>query len=310
MLHKLRIRNGIKHKDSTFEFKKGLTVIKGKNGNGKSLIQEFIRFALFGSSALRGKVADYPSDMDIELDFSIKNEEINIKRTTKDCVVKCGENTVKGTTQCNAFILSKLGYDLSVFDMGNAAKQFEIDKLGKMKPSERKNAIDQIIGLTAVTKLIKQLKDEKNEIKNYILGFKNALVEPEIPRVPENYTESSVIDGKLREKRKIKADRDLAEARMKEHECICPQWNSDVPVGDLKNESLYNYHKNAFDKLIKEFPVCGSKYTRDELTKWYFDSRAWRNWEEPGISLEEIQKQKGEPARRLPLWSVRLSRSR
>lgn len=285
MLHKLTIKNGIKYKNSEFTFEKGLTVIKGKNGNGKSLIQEFIRFALFGSSALRGKVSDYPSDMEIGLLVTIKGKKIDITRTLKDCVIKVdGDVAVRGTTACNTWIIGELGYDLSVFDMGNAAKQFEIDKLGKMKPSERKTAIDQIIGLTAVTKLIKQVKDEKNEVKNYVLGFKDSLVEPELPDAPNNYRESSSIDEELRQKREIKANRDLAEARMKEHECVCPQWSGEIPTGDLKNESL---HKFWLEK-VKGLNTEGSKYTREELNDWLRASNEWYNYKEPELTEEEI----------------------
>lgn len=294
MILGLRIENGVKYKDRTFKFEKGLTTISGPNGAGKSLIQEFIRFGLFGTQALRGKISDYDPSLRITLYIKIRDEIIKIERTLKDCVITAPEGEeVRGTSICNSWIIHKLGYNMSVFDIGNAAKQFEINKIGDMKPTERKNAIDQVIGLNVVTKLIKEIKDEKNELKNYVNGFESALVEPVEPTKPEDYVESNELYEKYKEKVLIKDNANYFKRKCEELKCDeVNEWKGEIPQGELKNEALYNYYKDAFDKLTKEFPVWGSKYTREELTKWYFDSRAWRNWEEPDIDLEEIQKQK------------------
>lgn len=293
MILGLRIENGVKYKDRTFKFEKGLTTISGPNGAGKSLIQEFIRFGLFGTQALRGKISDYDQNMKITLAIRIKDEDILITRTLKDCVITAPETEVRGTTLCNSWIIHKLGYNMSVFDIGNAAKQFEINKIGDMKPTERKNAIDQVIGLNIVTKLIKEIKEEKNELKNYVNGFESALVEPTEPIKPEGYIDSNKLQDEYNAKILIKDNANYFKRKCEELNCDrINEWEGKIPQGNLKNEALYNYYKGEFDKLTKEFPVWGSKYTREELTKWYFDSRAWRNWEEPGVSLEEIQKQK------------------
>ena len=296
MILGLRVENGVKYKDRTFKFEKGLTTIVGENGAGKSLIQEFIRFGLFGSSALRGKLSDYDPNLRITLSIRIRDENILIKRTLKDCVITASEGEeVRGTSTCNDWIIRRLGYNMSVFDIGNAAKQFEINKLGDMKPAERKNAIDQVIGLNVVTKLVKELKDEKNELKNFVKGFETALVEPVEPKKPENYVDSKELIKVYDEKLTAKDTGKLLKSKCEELKCDqVDEWKDNVPVGDLKNEALYNYYKNEFDKLVKEYPVWGSKYSRDELTKWYFASKEWRAWKEPEISLEEIRKQKSQ----------------
>ena len=275
MILGLRVENGVKYKDKTFKFEKGLTTIAGENGAGKSLIQEFIRFGLFGSSALRGKLSDYDPNLRITLGIKIRDENIIIKRTLKDCVITASEGEeVRGTSTCNDWIIRRLGYNMSVFDIGNAAKQFEINKLGDMKPAERKNAIDQVIGLNVVTKLIKELKDEKNELKNFVKGFETALVEPVEPEKPENYVDSEELIKVYDEKLTVKDTGKLLKSKCEELKCDqVDEWKDKVPVGDLKNEALYNYYKNEFDKLVKEYPVWDSKYSRDELTKWYFASR-------------------------------------
>lgn len=285
MIKELRLENCIKYKDKVFTFNKGLTIIKGKNGNGKSLIQEMIRFALFGSSALRGRVSDYNPNMRITLICTINGDEVIIVRTLKDCTIN---GTIKGTTPCNEWIRKKLGYDLTVFDMSNAAKQGEIAKLGKMKPSERKLAVDQVVGLTAVTKLIKELKNERLELKNYISGFESVLVEPTEPEKPVRYKNSSDLSAELDEARKYKSAYDFRAAKVKELECEEPVWTGETPKGDLKNESIYLFMKNKVEELEK-LDELGSQYTEEQLDQMLYESEQWRDWEEPKISMETIE---------------------
>lgn len=293
MLHKLSIKNGIKHKNATFNFEKGLTVIKGKNGNGKSLIQEFIRFALFGTSALRGKVSDYPADMEIKLELTIKNNPVEIVRTLKDCEILSDAGTVivKGTTPCNAWIVKELGYDLNVFDMGNAAKQMEINKLGRMKPTERKNAIDQVIGLSIISKLIKQLKDEKNELKAFVSGMESALTEPQEPIKPDNYRDSKEFKKEIDEKIKLRLDYESLLKSAEFNRSPEPFWSEEIPQGNLGNE---NHHKMLLRqfKSYTEEDKKGSKYNEEELRNWIIASDQWRNYKEPEISEEECNKLK------------------
>lgn len=285
MIKELRLENCIKYKDKVFTFNKGLTIIKGKNGNGKSLIQEMIRFALFGSAALRGRVSDYNPNMKITLICTINGDEVIIVRTLKDCTIN---GIIKGTTPCNEWIRKKLGYDLTVFDMGNAAKQGEIAKLGKMKPSERKLAIDQVVGLSAVTKLIKELKNERLELKNYISGFESVLVEPTEPEKPVRYKNSYDLSVELDEARKYKSAYDFRVAKVKELECEEPVWTGETPKGDLKNESIYLFMKNKVEELEK-LDELGSQYTEEQLNQMLYESTQWKDWKEPVISMETIE---------------------
>ena len=306
MILGLRIENGVKYKDKTFKFSKGLTTISGPNGAGKSLIQEFIRFGLFGTQALRGRLSDYDPTLKVTLIIKIRDDIISIKRSLKDCVIEAPNGEfVHGTTTCNSWIVNKLGYNMSVFDIGNAAKQFEINKLGDMKPSERKTAVDQVIGLTAVTKLIKQLKEERNEIKNYILGFESALQEPTEPEQPKNYKESEIIRKEYDEKILIKDEITYLERKCDELKCSeVPEWEGDVPTGDLSKEVLYNHYLEEFNKL-PDNAKDGSVYTEDYLEKWLFESNQWSKWIAPEITLEKIEEER-EKWREYKYWkSVR-----
>ena len=285
MLKSLRIVNGIKYKDRTFNFEKGLTAIVGPNGGGKSLIQEFIRFALFGSAALRCKVSNYPSNMRIELTIEIKGKEYNIVRTLKDCSIN---GIINGTSACNHYITEILGYNMSVFDIGNAAKQFEINKLGDMKPTERKAAVNQLIGLDTITYMIKELKEKKNSLKSFCEGIELGLTEPNKPEWCEQFNISAkTYEQNFSLLNKEKIDYIATKNTCESLKCEKPTWNKPIPKGDLSNEKL---HKDLLKRKenLGDFVYC--EYKRDYLDDVWIRQLDWRGWTEPEITEEEAHK--------------------
>ena len=48
MIHELTLLNTPKHSGKTFKFKEGMNLIKGENESGKTVVLEFIDFALHG----------------------------------------------------------------------------------------------------------------------------------------------------------------------------------------------------------------------------------------------------------------------
>lgn len=286
MLKHLHLENAIKYKNADFDFKKGTTLICGENGSGKSLIQEFIRFALFGSQALRGKVSDYPQDMKVELDFTISGVEHKIKRTINDCNF---DNIVSGTKPCNKAIIETLGYNMEVFDMGNCSKQFEITALGKMKPSDRKAAIDQLIGVDVVDKIIKELKVERSEKTGVVNGIKSTMIEPEEPVKPENYRDVNELRKEIDLLRNRKNEIESVEAICKAMQVEKPIWNGEIPKFTTDDVFLYNKIKEKLLVMGDIKPqICE---TSEELDSLRNASRMWENWEVPYLSIEQIEKE-------------------
>ena len=74
ILNKLEIENFRSHKDTTIEFPRGITLIVGKNGAGKSSILEAISFALFGeiNTSLDEAIRQPSSSSDIVDKMSVK----------------------------------------------------------------------------------------------------------------------------------------------------------------------------------------------------------------------------------------------
>jgi exonuclease SbcC len=148
------------------KFKNGFGVITGSNEAGKSFIIEVVRYCLFGSAALRGKAEDYKS-LKASLTFWVKDNEYEVSRTSGTAKLEVhgacdGPPLVlaTGTKPVNAHILSLLGFGLEVFDVACSANQGDIERLGNLKPTERKRMVDEVIGLTKIDEVAKWCGEE------------------------------------------------------------------------------------------------------------------------------------------------------
>ncbi|MBP5469044.1 MAG: AAA family ATPase, partial [Candidatus Riflebacteria bacterium] len=184
MLKKIEILGGPIHAGKSFSFTTGETAIIGPNGCGKSLLAEYMAFALFGTVALRGKVTDYKG-LSVRVELVIKGNPYIIERDTKTCKLTSGNEVIcLGTKPCNAKIITLLGYDYNVYKMGNYAGQLDILGLGKLKPSERKTALDRTLGIGIIDKLIKYANDIALKNQHESEALKSVLLDPGPEPVP------------------------------------------------------------------------------------------------------------------------------
>lgn len=179
-------------RDFSHTFAKGLTAITGPNGTGKSLIPEMVVYALFGSKALRGKAEDYKT-LNVTLGASVGGKDISITRSkgTATLVVD-GSTSATGTVAVNAEIVRLFGYSLDVFNVANVAKQGEIEKLGAMKPAERKRLVDEVVGINVLEALETYIAGELKSAKAVAdaLGDKRPL--PEEPTLHSSFSREEV----------------------------------------------------------------------------------------------------------------------
>jgi exonuclease SbcC len=207
MLRKIYIDQMFRHFDRTIEFGKGLTGIIGKNESGKSLIVEAIRFALFGSAALRGKAEDYKK-LHVELWFDIKGIPYHvIRKAGKVELYRDGAELASGTKPVNAAIIDALGYDLTVFDVANACNQGNVEALSNMRPTERKSMVDRTIGLDVLDDVIAHCGAEALAAKKLADALSKNLVEPIEPIQPESYTPAISLESELQLNRGLLTER-------------------------------------------------------------------------------------------------------
>lgn len=207
MIKKLYIDQGFRHFDRTFEFEKGLTGIVGKNEAGKSLIVEFIRYALFGSAALRGPSEDYKK-LHVELWFSVKGSDYHVIRKGSKVILKRdGEDLASGTKPVNQAVVEALGYDMTVFDVANACNQGNVEALSNMRPAERKAMVDRTIGLDVLDNLIKVAGERALMFKRDADTIERTLVKPTEPTEPAGYRSSETVLRDLTVARELVATR-------------------------------------------------------------------------------------------------------
>ncbi len=130
-----------------FEFKPGFGLITGANEQGKSLIIEVVRWCLFGSSALRGKAENYKTLRAMQ--FSARGQTYVVDRTFTTAKLMQGDAVLcSGTAQVNKHIPALLGFGLDVFAC--AANQGDIERLGNLRPAERKRMVDTVSASTGL----------------------------------------------------------------------------------------------------------------------------------------------------------------
>ena len=182
VINYIHIKNMFVHRDTKIEFTDGKNVIIGDIGKGKTLVNESIAFALFGSVALRGKSPQYKKT-EIELSFNYNNEVFLIKRKINDASLSMFDkdsNTFiemcNSTSIVNQKIVSLLGYNYDIYLLSNYCKQKKLAYFSELTPAKRLQYIDKISGIEEgkeyavyLTKIRKSLKDNLSLLKDMII---------------------------------------------------------------------------------------------------------------------------------------------
>lgn len=171
VINYVHIKNMFVHKDTKIEFQSGKNFIIGPVGSGKTLINEAIAFALFGTTALRGKASGYDKKLEVELNFNYKNELFHIKRKLNDASLSIYDSSinkyveiVNSTSVVNQKIINLLGYNYDVYLLSNYSKQKKLSYFSDLTPAKRLQYIDKISGI-----------EESKEYSNYLIGVRKSL---------------------------------------------------------------------------------------------------------------------------------------
>lgn len=158
---RLKLRNFKSYGTEIINFDKGITVIVGENGAGKSSIFEGISFALFKQHTA-GKLGDLVRNnmdsMTVELDFISQGKEYRIMRdknkskSTSRLLTKTSSegdfmSLCSGDKEVSAYIKEILDMDADLFLNAIYVRQGEIAELVDKQPADKKKLIGKLLGL-------------------------------------------------------------------------------------------------------------------------------------------------------------------
>ena len=211
---RLKLNNFKSHKNTTINFNKGISVIVGENGAGKSTILEAISFALFKQHTAK-KIDDLVRNngnaMSVELQFITNGKEYKIVREKKSNLksslyAKTSLDSgfmhiCSGDREVNNEIKQILDIDSDLFLNAIYIRQGEIAELVDKTPADKKQLIAKLLGIDSLEKAWKNLLPF---INNYELKL-------------------SELEGKLYNSQELKDDyerksRELEELKVKGHE--------------------------------------------------------------------------------------------
>lgn len=258
-----------RHMQEMIVFQTGFGTITGPNEAGKSFVIEMVRWALFGSSALRGKQSEMKKAR-AKLVFSVRGDDYVIERTTSNAKLsRDGQNLAIGTQPVNQKVAQVLGFGMDVFDIACVANQGDLERLGAMKPAERKRMVDNVIGLGIIDDLAKYTAEEAKNLRRQAEDLLSLLRSPVAPDRPHGYRPAAELETELAAKSDARAALARIEGRLS-HGLRAPDKPNTAGLdrgGLLEHSEKLRALKAEEAQLVMELRSlpAPSKFTTDQL---------------------------------------------
>lgn len=186
---RLKLNNFKSYKNTTITFDKGISVIVGENGAGKSTILEAISFALFKrftAKKIDDLVRNNADTMSLELDFISSNKEYRIIRDKTKTKMKSTLLTktssegqfitlCTGDKEVSKNIKEILDIDSDLFLNAIYIRQGEIAELVDKNPADKKLLIGKLLGIDSLEKSWKNLLQFITHYENELAELKGKL---------------------------------------------------------------------------------------------------------------------------------------
>ena len=185
---KLKLNNFKSHENTTIKFDKGISVIVGENGAGKSTILEAISFALFKQHTgkkIDDLVRNNAQSMSVELEFTSNSRQYRIVREKKSNLkssiykkTSADGNYVHictGDKEVSNEIRQILDIDSDLFLNAIYIRQGEIAELVDKTPAEKKQLLGKLLGIDSLEKSWKNLLPLINDYENKLSELKGKL---------------------------------------------------------------------------------------------------------------------------------------
>lgn len=283
-----------------FQPKGGITAVVGENGAGKTFTTvESLRYLLFGSKALRAGLSTY-AELELRGDVRIRGQRYTLERSLKAAKILSadGETLAVGQDETTKKVAELLGYGLEVFDLCNAAVQGETQSLGALTAGKRKEKIDEVLRITEVRKVEKELRDEANSQKREAEALTRALPAlGEPPAAPAGYRPSLELENEISNARQLRKQHDaLTSERITMAPPVKPSRACPTPE-DIARLQL----KEELEQIVTDGPAAQPPLAHeiDAAERRY----AWELERDARGPAPELGLDKSEVEAMLDLWS-------
>jgi len=231
MIEKIRLKNWKLHKEIELDFAKGVNIIVGPMGSGKSSLLQAISFGLFGTfSELKSKdlkLADLVTsgsaskDSEINLILCLNDKKYHVTRVIRDgrsaeAIIRNSDGELLAGTnpsQVSSYLRNILGLDEELFLRTVYSKQNEIDLFLQLTPGERKRRLDQLMLLDKFEdarknciKLINKLEEKRITKEQFLKEIDFQVLKTEIQNLDEELTQLREKQVKAREQYRTSRD--------------------------------------------------------------------------------------------------------
>ncbi len=228
MIKSIELRNWKTHKSSTIEFRKGVNVILGVMGAGKSSVLDAISYALFGSFpglssrrvSIGNLVTNRPAEersAEVRLKFEVDGLEYTVSRritansSSSASLLKGGEYLQAQPERVTEAIEELLKVDYDTFAKAIYSQQNELDYFLEQDKAGRKKGIDGMLGLDAFASAEENSTSLINRIRELVQGDEKTLAGM---KVGELRAQAAALEKEMHEV-------EMQHARLLGHEVEC-----------------------------------------------------------------------------------------
>ena len=248
---RLRLNNFKSHERTIISFDKGISVIVGENGAGKSTILVAISFALFKQHTAKkidDLVRNNAESMSVELEFVTNNREYKIvrekKSNLKSSIFKKTSpesgfvKICSGDKEVASEIRQILDIDSDLFLNAIYIRQGEIAELVDKTPAEKKQLIGKLLGLDSLEKAWKNLLPFISDYENQLSELKGKL-----------YNSDTLIEDRDKKRAELNSLRDRGHELEKEIEEVNGLLNeiSESKRNMEREKEIYDHQVNNLD---------------------------------------------------------------
>ncbi len=222
MIEEVALRNWKTHRNTVLTFSKGVNVIYGVNGSGKTSLAEGISFAFFGGR-YKGFIRRGESSARVTVRFSLGKHVFEVEREVSQrgssaVLRRDGKGIEFFPETVTRRIEELLGMDKKMFERSVYGVQNGISSVYLLPPSERNAMYDRLLGIEELTRVREGLVYVRNRLNDERKGV-NLL---ELEREREELKESlSSLEKTVKEKEEeIRRLESLIEERERERASI------------------------------------------------------------------------------------------